>query len=56
MCLSFLEYEISNVRLYYDFHTKINMKLQNISLCQFRENMKTFIAGIKSFEVHIQKT
>jgi hypothetical protein len=37
MCLSFFKYEISNVRFYYNFHTKINMKLQSISLCQFRE-------------------
>jgi hypothetical protein len=59
MCLSFLEYEISNVMIYYNFHTKTipkyeiaKHKLVSISGKIWRH----FFVKIVSFDVHIQKT
>jgi hypothetical protein len=58
MCLFYKEYEISNVMIYYNFHTTTRPKYEiaKISLCQFQGKYEDiFFARIVSFDVHMQK-
>ncbi len=59
MCLSFLEYEISNVMTYYNFHTKTRPKYEiaKHKLVSISGKIgRHFFAKIMSFDVHTQKT
>jgi hypothetical protein len=59
MCLSFLEYEISNVMICYSFHTKTRPKYEiakNKLVSILGKIGRHFFATIMSFDVHTPKT
>ncbi len=59
MCLSFSEYEISNVMIYYNFHTKTRPKYEiaKHKLVSISGKIgRHFFAKIMSFDVHTQNT